>query len=280
MSDSPAYNQLLTLIASRSQQWLRNQIEALPMLADPDDPAIGDLAEIIAAANICGTLRGAATPLQAFVKTRFTPQFIKNFMAAFRSGSLNGECRGASLVQFLPPDDRMQAAWLSGQGLADRLSLSDLSDPDLLAEVEAMLRQPVPAERLSDGIIDGYARVLSLSYRYGAERPRFPDVRTYGNAFANCLRFADWAQRKGRLVPLAQMSFCLRLIDPDHDVMPMLSDVIASQRPDGSFPHRLGYGVADQDRTALQPTLAVLAALHMVIYRRRRNPGPLVPMAA
>lgn len=260
MSDSPAYTQLLSLVAARSQNWLRQQIDCL----DCGDASDGDagtlLAEVAVTAKVCGAFRGTEAPLQVFLRKRLgTGTDILVSPACVVTGL--GASAGAD-------------------GLADRLARSGLSDPALLAEAEAFLRRPVAAERLTDRDIDAYFRVLSQCYRFGAKRPRFSSVRTYGDAFANCLRFADWAERRGRLMPLAQMVFGLCLIDPDHDVSAMLSDVIASQRPDGSFPERMGFGTAEGTTAALRPTLAALLALHAVIYRRWRNPRPGLQLAA
>lgn len=256
MSDSPAYTQLLTLIAARSQSWLRHQIDLL----DPDDPACSLMADIAVTAQVCTGFRGTEAPLQTFLRKRLGT--------------------GPTIVLKPGRSTSIRAAGQGPEPLADRLARSGPSDPALLAEAEAFLRTPIPAERLTDGDIDAYARVLISCYRFGAERPRFARARTYGDAFANCLRFADWAEQKGRLMPLAQMVFCLCLIDPDHDASAMLSDVIASQRPDGSFPPRMGFGTAEGKMEALQPTLSVLMALHAVVYRRWRNPRPGLSLAA
>ena len=274
-----AYKQLLTLIAARSQQWLRHRIELLPH--DGGSGAqIDDLAEIAVAAHVCTGLRGTQAPLQAFIRSRFTPDFTEAFLERLQSGRMGHPHRGAALLRCLPPETRDRIAPGQGLDLAWRLALSDAPDAALLAEAEAVLRCPVPYERLDDGTVEYHARLLALCYRLGAERPRFSGPRAYGDIFANGLRFAGWAQRKGRLEPLAQMITSLCLIDPDHDVTPLLGDVIASQRPDGSFPARIGFGTADQDGAALRPTLATVVALHMAIHRRWRVPRPNVPMAA
>ncbi len=279
MPQNPAYKQLLTLITARSLQWLRGRIEQMPMAPLPGSPAITDLANIAVVANICSGFRGSEAPLQTFLRSRFTSSFIETFILDFQCSPASSIYPGSALLRFLPSQDLIQI--LPGaRPLPERLALSDLSCRNLLAEAAAFLRRPVPEECLTDDTIDTYARVLGLCYRFGEERPRFDDVRTYGDAYANCLRFADWAQRKGHLVPLAQMGFCLCLIDPDHDIAPMLADVISSQRPDGSFPTRLGFGTADQDGAALQPTLAALAALQIATHGRWHGLPPSVPLAA
>lgn len=268
MTDSPAYAQLLSLIAARSQNWLRQQID----LMDPDDPSGSLLAEVAVTAQVCGGFRGTEAPLQAFLRRRLGTKAAILVSPAWTVAGMTASPAGAEVGAEV-------GAGPAG-GLADRLARHGLSDPAVLAETEDFLRTPVPAERLTDVDVDAYARVLALCYRFGAARPRFASVRTYGDAFANCLRFADWAERRGRLMPLAQMVFCLCLIDPDHDGSAMLADVIGSQRPDGSFPARMGFGTADGTTAALRPTLAVLLALHAVIYRRWRNPRPGLLLAA
>lgn len=278
MSRDPAYKQLLTLISARSQQWLRNQIELLPLLSTADDPHLSDLADIAVAAHICTGLRGSPAPLQTFIRSRFTPDFTRDFIASLQDRP-PAERSGTALLGLLPQAGTGQVS-LPGMSLAERLALSSPGDAGLFAEAEAVLRRPIPEERLTEEEIGGYADVLMLCYRFGAERPRFADARTYGDAFATCLRLADWAGQKGKLTPLAQMCYCLCLIDPDHDVAPLLADLIASQRPDGSFPARIGFGTADQDRAALRPTLAALAALHMAVHRRWHHPRPSLPLAA
>lgn len=279
MSRDPAYKQLLTLINARSQQWLRNQIELLPLLSEPADPHLPDLADIAVAAHICTGLRGSPAPLQTFIRSRVTPDFTRDFIASLRERSQTDFRSGAALLCLSPQAGTMRIS-LPAMSPSERLALSSDPNTALFAEAEAALRSPIPEERLTEQDIDGYAHVLMLCYRFGAERPRFADVRTYGEAFATCLRLADWAARKGLLMPLAQMCYCLCLIDPDHDVAPLLADVIASQRPDGSFPARIGFGTADQDRAALRPTLAALVALHMAVHRRWHNPRPSLPLAA
>lgn len=279
MLQNHAYNQLLSLINARSQHWLRAQIDLLPAIPRPDDAAIDDLAEIAVVARICSGFRGTEAPLQTFVKGRITPEFLESFVAGLPARAATAGT-GSALVGLLglkvPPEARSDAT----PDLLGRLALCALPDADLLAQAGAFLARPVPDERLSEAVLDRHAGVLALCYRFGAERPRFADIRVYGDAYANVVRFTAWAQRNGRLRSLAQMCFSLCLLDPDHDVTELLADIIASQRPDGSFPARIGFGTADQDRNALRPTLAVLAALHIAIHRRWRQPRSPVPMAA
>lgn len=273
MPHNPAYMQLLNLIMARSQQWLRHQVDQMPEQPRPDDPAFHSLAEIAHVASVCSGLRGTEAPLATFVRSRVTAGFLTDLAQDCRVGP------ATALFQFLPVQT-IDANRPGDISLIDRLAIVGPSDPQILAEAEAYLCRPVPAAWISDDIVEAYAYVLALSYRFGAERPRFAKVRSYGTAFSTCLKLAEWAQQERRLLPLAQMCFCLRLIDPDHDLAPMLSDIIASQRPDGSFPDRIGYGTTEQDSAALRPTLATLTALHMAVHGRWRSPVPTVPMAA
>lgn len=278
MPQNHAYKQLLTLISARSQQWIRNQAELLPVDAVTDEH-IQSLSEIAVTAFICTSLRGHDVPVKTFIESRITPEFVGQFIGRFEEMGIGALSGGYSFLRCISPDDRQKLA-VRNLPLNAMLALSDMPDQELLERVEAELRRPVPYEQTNEQLIESYAELLALCYSFGNQRPRFSNPGVYGDAYANCLRFADWAQEKGRLLPLVQMIYCLCLIDPDFDAMPLLSDVIASQRPDGSFPERIGFGSADQDGRALRPTLGTLVALHMVIYGQRRSPGPLVTMAA
>ena len=98
-----AYNQLLTLIAARSQQWLRNQIDLMPQDAI-SGTQIDDVAEIAVAAHICTGLRGTEAPLQAFIRSRSTPEFTDLFMARFQSGKAIRAYLGTAVLRCLSPD--------------------------------------------------------------------------------------------------------------------------------------------------------------------------------
>lgn len=260
MAYGSAYTQLLTLIAARSQNWLRLQIEVLEPQNEAGGLFAATLAEMFRTARVCGGFRGTEAPLESFLRRRFGP------------------CPAELAAQGRGRPDAVPAPGLAG--LADRLARMDALNPVLLAEAEAALRQPIPAERLTDGDVIAYGRILALCYGFGARRPRFVRARTYGDAFETCLRMAGWAERKGRLMPLAWMVFGLHLIDPDHDATAMLADMIASQRPDGSFPPRLGFGTTDGTEASLEPTMAVLLALHAAIHRRWNSPPPRLAAVA
>lgn len=276
MLQDSAYVQLLNLIAARSQQWLRNRIELMP-----NDPASDErLAEMAIAAHICTGLKGADAPLRAFLRHRMPDDVSESIFGRFQKDKLKlmsaGDAGHAAssagyCFPFLASDISFPAA---------AFAMTDRSEAFPFDDAEAFLRRPIPDDQLDEGVIETYAWALAITYRFGAERPRFASARTYGAAFGNCLRLADWAQCKGKLLPLVQMIFCLCLIDPDHDVREMLADVISSQRPDGSFPARIGFGTADQGDEAFRPTLATVVALHMAIHRRWRRPRPGLRIAA
>lgn len=276
MLQDSAYAQLLNLIAARGQQWLRNRIEL--MASGPE--SLDRLADIAIAAHVCTGLRGAETPLRTFLRSRISDDEFDNLLGRYQNNKLNFANFGD--VAFVAASDDFCSSTLASDVQTTAVSPAMTGKPKALLpeQAEAFLRQPIPDDRLDEGMIDTYATVLSLAYRFGAERPRFASARSYGDAFANCLRLADWAQRKGKLLPLVQMIFCLCLIDPDHDVREMLADVISSQRPDGSFPARIGFGTADQEDEALRPTLATVVALHMAIHRCWRTPRPNLRLAA
>lgn len=269
MRHEPAYTQLLNLISARSQQWLRGRLEKLAAVDDPDDRDICNLSQIAVAANICSGLRGSPAPLKVAFERQYKPELIDCFLVDYQRNSLREGLAGlAGRKTAVPAIDDLD--WPAG-GLSEDHALFQL--------VEKVLRQPVPRAQINDAVIVRYGRLLALSYRHGAARPRFASTKTYGEAFANCQRFADWAHRKGHLAPLALMCFCLCLIDPDYDVAPLLADLISSQRPDGSFPLRMGFGTADQADEALEPTIAATIALQMAVHRRWHTPRP-IPLAA
>ena len=147
------------------------------------------------------------------------------------------------------------------------------TDPRALPE--EWLRRPLSAAALTADRADLFGRLVMQIYGFGAQRPKLSTARAYGEIFENCLRIADWALRRKDLTVLARIIYCICLIDPDHDVGPWLSDIVASQRPDGSFPDRTGFGTQDQDfAVAGRSTIAAVAALHMVRYRRWHKPPP------
>lgn len=286
--DAP-YRQLMQLLCSRGFDWFRRRIEALPASTSTDainmDLAdLGALAQVARFAPVYAGLRGTITPLDAFVKLRLTPDLVASCIALVKQGQ-----RDPALVQMLIAAQGLGIG--NGRQISDlhrtlaglancetldlptRLALSGRSNPALLDHAEKLLCYPLAEPMMEDARIDRFTRILMQLYGYGALRPQLSSARSYGEIFLNCLRIADWAENHRRLTPLAQMAFALCLIDPEHDVQPLLGEIIASQRPDGSFPIKLGFGTQDQELAdAATPTVMTLTALHMAIHRRWQQP--------
>ncbi|MBK4217368.1 hypothetical protein JJJ17_15675 [Paracoccus caeni] len=275
MPHDASYRQLLQLLASRAQVWLRMQVQMLPDPLPDDHPELLRLAAAVPIARACSVLRGCRIPLEGFLEERLTADLIERALRAPEPRQVGTLLlAGRHLDLDLARDPRFLATLRTLPDLdpGDRLVLG--GDSSVIGEIEQILRTPIPAERLDDHMVDRFAHLLMLIYDFGAIRPRLSSASAYGDIFANCLRFADWAQAKRRLSPLAQMIFCLSLIDPDHDVAPLLGETISCQRPDGSFPKWIGYGNVDQDlQMGLTPTLAAIAALFIVAHRNWDDPN-------
>lgn len=281
-----SYDQLLRMLATRGLEWLRQQIEALPAPLPPDNPGIVPLAAAGRIAPVLSGLRGRISPLEVLVARRLTPELaIEAAAQALSCRDSHAAVGGADILlagRSIASDHPLwqlacdHVAEDPDRDLVDRLALGAPTD-HLLPEAEAILTADMPDQVLTEAWIDRFARLLMQLYAHGAERPRFSDANIYGQVFTNCLRFCDWARHQRSLVATAQMAFCLRLIDPDHDLAPILAEVIPYQRPDGSFPARCGYSEAEQDfATGFRPTLMTVAALHLCTYRRWRSP-PVLP---
>lgn len=252
--------QLQHVLSARAQAWFRYRIEALPDPLPADDAAVPVLCQTVILARACSVIRGSRVPLETFVAARLTPDLLKAALARTKDAD-----QRALIVIAAQADHDMQAP---PADLALRLALTGAQDAALMPAVEALLTTPVPAEVLTTAHVDLFARVLMQAYHHGARRPRFSSARIYGDAFANCLRFADWAQRGGHLSALSQLCVCLRLIDRDHDLSEPMARLIACQRPDGSYPVRLGYGTEDQTiHQAWYPTLMTILTLQITNQR-------------
>lgn len=266
----PGYHQLLQTLAARGLEWIRQQVEDLP---DPLPPAHAALAPLAASgrmAPVLSSLRGRRSPLEVIVARRLTADMVLEAASRVfddrqgRKAQADLLLAGADLLGTHPLwqlacDHLAEDASVD---LADRLALGAPLQ-DVLPEAEAKLIAHIPDEVLGEKWIDSFARLLMQVYAFGTRRPEFSSPRIYGQIFDNCLRHAEWAQKSASLPALAQMAFCLRLIDPDHDIVPLLAELIPFQRPDGSFPPRCGYSDADQDfATGFRPTLLAVAALH------------------
>lgn len=284
--DTP-YQQMLHLLSARGLGWFGSQIESLPTDLPPDHPSLPFLAEAARHAPILSALCGTASPLETFLKRRMTAGFLDALVKQVEAGASDATtaqliltAHGSGLSR---PEIRKALRQLSScPALAPHLRMvfaGRLSDQEL-RETETLLRQPIPRDQMTEDRVLHYSQQLMLSYGYGACRPQFSTARAYGEIFATCLQMADWARASHSLTCMAQVIYCLCLIDPDTDVAEFVGEIIASQRPDGSFPQRAGHGTMDQDlATATRPTIMAVAALHMAIYRRWRQP-PTYPLAA
>lgn len=283
------YDQLLRMLATRALGWFRQRIEALPDPLPLSHPAATDLARAARLAPVLTGLRGHPSPLQDLIARRLGPR--QACEAASRLLADQGPQDAATIAMVLAggsvggghPLWRLAQAHLADlppADLAERMAVTVVFDAGLRNEIEHLLITPIPDESLTEARIDLFARVLMQMFEFGARRPVLSHSRIFGDAFANCLRFADWAQRRGRLTPMAQMAFCLRLIDPDHDASSLMSVVIGHQRPDGSFPATASYGTRDQDLpSGSWSTLMALLALHQGAYRRTRFKLPVPRIA-
>lgn len=283
MALDATYDHLLRLLANRGLGWLRDRTQSLPARLSPADPALAPLAMAARLAPVLSGLRGTPSPLEEIVLQRLDASLARRVAAlvwrdesdADRLAPLLAGGRIAGGEQPLWQLARQRLAADPPRDLAERLDLADPPDPALLAEIEEMLSRPVPNSELTDIHIDLFYRILTRLYCFGARRPRFISARIFGKAFGNCLHFSEWARINKSLTAIAQMVTCLRLIDPDHDVSELLAEVIPCQRPDGSFPARSGWSDQPQGFEAgAAPTLAVIAALHLVTWRRWRMAVP------
>ena len=284
--DAP-YDHLLRLLANRGLAWLRDQIKALPDPLSHHDPALYPLAMAARLVPVLSGLRGMDSPLSEIVAHRLDPGLAGRAARLIWQRGADPN-RLAPLLAGLRVAGQDQPLWQLAMrqlclgppaDLAEQLALSPSPDPALIARAEELLARPFVVKQPDAAHIDRFYHVLTTLYIFGATRPGLrPQI--FGQAFENCQKFAQWAVGARNLTAIAQMITCIRLIDPDHDVSDLLSEVIAYQRPDGSFPAKCGW--SDQPQgfgQAIGSTLAVIAALHLLIYRRWRQPAP-APMAA
>lgn len=260
--------QLQHVLSARAQAWFRYRIEALPDPLPADEATVALLCHSAVLARACSQVRGSRVPLEAFIAKRLTPTVL----AAAMTGATDADTRAMIALVAQGYDDAPEPT-----DLALRLALADMQDGALISQAETLLTTPIPSEVLTPTHVDLFARVLMQLYQYGAHRPRFSAARIYGDIFANCLRFADWAERGGHLTALSQMCVCLRLIDRDHDLAEPMARLIACQRPDGSYPVRLGYGTDDQAiAQAWYPTLMMILTLQITSLRpgQQMMPAP------
>ncbi|MDB6177610.1 hypothetical protein PAF17_08790 [Paracoccus sp. Z330] len=277
-----SYEQLMRLLATRGLEWLRQQVLALPDPVPDDHPSVAQLALMSRIAPVLSGLRGHVSPLEDIVSRRLTSQLVQRAANRYLSGDTDRATVSCVLGgRIVAGDDPIwqlavhAIAAGSGASPVDRLAAGATADGALLATIEADLCHPIPNETLTDAKIDSFAFQVMQLYQFGATRPKFSNPRVYGNVFTKLVASGEWAMRNGRLTSMCQIAYCLRLIDPDHDISDLIADIISHQRPDGSFPRSSGYSTQDQDlATGTWPTLMALAVLNFTAWQKWRGPRP------
>lgn len=271
-------NQLMRLLANRGTEWLRQKILELPLDCPVNHPDIGLLAKAGRIAPILTGLRGRISPLEVIVQRRLTPALVRagaaRVIAGDRAEAMVDLMLAGSLVARSDPLWQLAIEELSDDDTlphALRLALSD--GQDLIRQVEVSLTRPLPT-RDGPQVIRITELVMQL-FQHGARRPRLK-ARTCRVIHDQLMDLAEHSRRTNCVQSQAGLAVCLCLLDPDHDLSGMLPDMIQLQRPDGSFPHRLGFSDMDQGfADAALPTLAVVLALHVAVYRRWRGVRPV-----
>jgi|GEM_PF-1417837 len=270
-------NQLVRSLSLRGLEWLRQRIMDLPAPCPADHPDIGALALAGRVAPILSGYYGRISPLEVIVLRRLSPELVQG--AALRV--LEGERDQVTLDLVLagrmvtPADPLWQLACEaiaddSTLPLATRLSLSDEADLWVIAERAVTM----PTHHIDADYIAATTQLLMQMYQHGASRPRLSHPSAFNTIFANLQRMATWAVRNKCTRSIARAAFCLRLVDPEHDLDEYVAELIQIQRPDGSFPARLGFSTVDQDfGTGVVPTLLVAMALHSATCRRWKGPA-------
>lgn len=272
-------DQLMRLLSNRGLEWLRQRIMALPEAMPVDHPDLGALALVGQAAPVLSGLRGRISPIEVIVARRLTPALVRagaiRVLEGSRDPALAQLMLAGGLVACADPLWQMACEALAEDAalpLPQRLALCD--DPALLAQAERLLT--TPPTRITPEHVATVSQLLMQLYHHGARRPRLSQARAFTQIFDHLRGLADWAQGAGCTASVAQLAFCLRLVDADYPLAEMVSDLIQAQRPDGSFPARLGFGTADQTLAeAAGPTVMVAMALHMAAWRRWRGAAPI-----
>lgn len=273
--------QLMRLLSNRGLEWLRQKIMDLPDPCPVDHPGLGPLALAAGCAPVLSGLRGRISPLEVIVLRRFKPPLLRQaaqrVLAGDRSPPMLDLVLAGGLVDRTDPVWQLACDTLAEDAdlpLAHRLMLSD--DPDLISRAEALLTTQPPTWTLTPCHVRRVATLVAVLYRHGAARPRLSHARQFSAIFDHLKALAVWAQADGCAQSVARIAFCLRLVDPDHDIADLIADLIQIQRPDGSFPPRLGFSTFDQGfADGVEATLLVVMALHLAAYRRWHGPPPV-----
>ncbi|WP_378943278.1 hypothetical protein [Paracoccus sp. R86501] len=270
--------QLAQMVSARGMDWLQRKILALPEACVPDHPDMPGLATAARVAPILSGFRGRISPLEVIVKRRVSSDMVRQ--AAQRCLDGARDYPTLQLFQagnFMTPHDPL---WqLACQALADdggiplacRLGADRKDRLESVAEL-ALTR---PYRNLTSDQVTAYAQIVAQIYELGMGRPRLSDKRSITKIYDTLRQMADWGMQERCTTSVAWTAFCLRLIDPDHDITEAAAELMQHQRSDGSFPARLVNDDQPQEFTdAAFPTLLAILALHSALYRRWRGPIP------
>lgn len=273
--------QLMRLLANRGLEWLRQRIMDLPDPCPLDHPDVGALALAARVAPVLSGMLGRISPLEVIVLRRVTPDLLRagavRVLDGDRTTAMRDLVLAGGLVARADPLWQLACNVLAEDPvlpLAEHLALSE--DPDLLTRAEALVTTLPAKWQITSGHVETVTDVVMQLYRHGACRPRLSHPRVFSAIFDHLVALARWSQAARCTVSVARTAYCLRLIDPDHDIKELMTGLIQFQRPDGSFPARAGYASEMQSfAEAVQPTLFVVMTLHMAAYRRWRGRPPV-----
>lgn len=272
-------DQLMRLLSNRGLEWMRQRIMALPDPCPVDHPDLGALAMAGQVAPVLTGFRGRISPLEVIVQRRLTRDLVHQGAMRLLAGGARPDLLRLMLAGGLVArdDPAWQMACLTlaedpTTPLPARLALS--ADPGLTALAEDLLTVIPPV--VTRDHVTLVCQTLMQLFQHGAQRPRLSGARAFAAIFRHLTLLAEWAERMGCTASTARLAFCLRLLDGDHPLSDMMCDLIQTQRPDGSFPHRLTFGTTDQAFSdGVEPTLTVAMLLHMAAWKRWRGAAPV-----
>lgn len=262
-------------VAARGLEWLNQKIMALPEACGKDHPDLLPLAMAARTAPILSGLCGRMSPLEVVVRHRVSLAMIGQATARCLDGtrdpaSLHLFHAGAHLYPRNPGWHLASHCLLHDRQLplVDRIGLDSSA---LEGIAERALTRPQLRPSLAEIMI--YGQLVAHVYQYGMVRPRFGDKRSFSTIHQTLQQMMEWAFHEGCTRSLALTTYCLRLVDPDHDITEAMVELMQSQRPDGSFAPHLGHSVEPQDfATGGAATLLTMIALHAGLYRPGRGP--------
>ena len=267
--------QLAHTVSARGLEWLRQKIMDLPETCGPDHPDLLALATAARVGPVLSGLRGRPSPLEVIVRRRVTPDMIRQAARHCVEGGRDPAALQMFLAGiFLTPQDPLwqlagrTLAQDKGVPLSKRLALD--VDHRLHGVAERALTRPV--DQLTSEQVMAYGRLLVQVFDFGRTRPRLADKRSITRMYTILTQMEEWALANRCTCSVALTTFCLQLVDPDHDATDAVVELMQFQRGDGSFPHRLGFSTDPQDlATGIMPTLVAILAIQGAIYRRWRG---------